>query len=428
MSIFRQKALKRLSSPENLDEALVAASPMHWIAYLTAATLVGLALAWAIFGSVPTRVQADGIILHRGSEIFSAAAEGSGELVSIDVKLGDRVTAGQDVATLDQNLDVTRLTLAEARLESAIERQQSEAAAQAEDTVLRRALMEKERRSLQEKIGNARSRLVNLQELVADMKRLLDQGFVERSRLLARQNELIQVRETIADLDNALVKLEVQDRERAEYWKDKRSASSKEVEAVRDEIESMREQLRRVRTVDAPISGVVTEISASLGDVVAPGTPIIRVVSDAAEMDALLFVPPADGKLIKRGLSANVEPSVAKKEEYGTILAQVQSVSELPLSTSAIQAMLHNEKLVQRFSAKGSPVAVRADLLELEGLHAPGAASEHDNNQVERFRWTGGKGPAFSIEQGTLVSATITVRQQRPITLVLPFLKSVIGL
>lgn len=428
MTIFRQKALKRLSSPENLDEALVAASPYHWIAYTAAAGLVGIALAWAVFGTVPTRVQAEGIILHRGSEIFSAAAEGSGELVDIAVHLGDRVVAGQDVATLDQDVDVRRLTLAEAQLASAKARRERSVVAQSEDVLLRKGLMEKERRSLQEKIANARSRLANLQDLVADMQRLLKLGFVERSRLLTRQNELIQVREMIADLNNSMVKLEVQERERADYWKDKRDALDKEVQAVEDEIESMREQLKRVQTIDAPISGVVTEISASLGDVVAPGTPVLRIVSDAAEMDALLFVPPAEGKLIKRGLQANVEPSVAKKEEYGTILATVRSVAELPMSASAIQAMLHNEKLVQQFSAKGAPVAVRADLLEVENLHGDGAPILHEKGEVGRFRWSGGNGPPFSIEQGTLVTASITVRRQRPITLVLPFLKSVIGL
>ncbi|WP_420405773.1 NHLP bacteriocin system secretion protein [Nisaea sp.] len=415
MSIFREKALKRLSSPENLDEALVAASPFHWIAYLSAAALVGGAVAWGFLGSVPTRVNASGILLHRDSEVFSASAEGSGKLIEISVALGDHVQAGQAVALLDQDVDVQRLEVTLQKLANARVRREIDLQAQEEDTALRAALAAKERASLNEKIRNARARQVNLEALVADMERLLEQGYVERSRLLARENELIQVREAVADLNNSLVKLEVQDRERAEYWKDRLQATDKEIEALEGEVENIRAQLRRIRTVDAPIAGTVTEIAKSLGDVVAAGTPVVRIVSDATEMDALLFVPPADGKLIKRGMTANVEPTVAKKEEFGTILANVRKVSDLPLSASAIQAMLHNEKLVQRFTKAGSPVAVRADLIEKGG-------------DRDRFVWTGGRGPEFEIEQGTLIAATITVRRQRPVALILPFLKSFVGL
>jgi NHLM bacteriocin system secretion protein len=415
MSIFREKALKRLSSPENLDEALVAASPFHWVAYAAAALLVGITVAWGFVGEVPTRVSADGILLHRDSEVFSASAEGSGELIEIRVRLGDHVEAGETVAVLDQDVDVLRLETAKDKLSSAETRREADLVAQDEDVALRASLTRKERTSLQEKIANARARLVNLEALVADMRRLLDRGFIERSRLLARENEQIQVREMIADLKNALVKLEVQDRERAEYWKDRMQAADKEIEAYEDEIDNIREHLRRIRTVDAPITGTVTEISASLGDVVTAGKPVVRIVSEASEMDALLFVPPVDGKLIKSGMTANVEPTVAKKEEFGTIIATVRNVSDLPMSASAIQAMLHNEKLVQRFTSKGSPVAIRADLNEVAG-------------ETERFLWTGGAGPDFDVEQGTLIAATITVRRQRPVTLILPFLKSFVGL
>jgi len=376
---------------------------------------VAIAIGWGLFGSIPTRVKADGILLHRDSEIYSASAEGSGELTQITVSIGDRVAAGQTVAVLDQDVDQRRLDLALDRLANARARRAADQRAQREDTELRASLMAKERDAIGEKIENARSRLAVLRELVADIKRLYERGFVERSRLLSRENELIQVRETIADLKNELVKLEVRDRERAEYWTDRMQTSEKEIEALRDEIEDVRERLRRIQTVDAPINGTVTEISASLGDVVSAGTPVVRIVSDATEMDALLFVPPADGKLIKPGLTANIEPTVAKKEEFGTILAHVRSVSDLPLSSSAIQAMLHNDKLVQRFSAGGAPVAVRADLLEVTG-------------ETTRFRWTGGAGPDFDIEQGSLVAATITVRHQAPATLILPFLKKSVGL
>jgi HlyD family secretion protein len=417
MSIFREKALSRLSSPENLDEALVAASPYHWVGYISAVSLVIVAVVWSIFGEIPTRVSANGILLHRDSEIFSASAEGNGELTDIRVSLGDAVTVGDVVALLDQDFDVRRLELAKEKLTNAIARQDDNLRSREEDILLRRDLLGKERASLVGKINNAKSRVSNLELQVAELVDLLERGFIERTRLLSKQNELIQVKEAISDQENLLVKLDVQDRDRVDFWNDRKISSDREIENLQVEIETITEQLKRISTVDAPITGIVTEISASLGDVVGAGAPVIRIMSDAAEMDALLFVPPADGKLIKPGLIANVEPSVAKKEEFGTIIANVRSVSQLPMSPSAIKAILHNDKLVQQFSANGPPIAVRADLREVQ---IPG--------DEQAFLWTGGSGPQFDIEHGTLVSATVTVHQQRPITLILPFLKSMFGL
>jgi HlyD family secretion protein len=104
-----------------------------------------------------------------------------------------------------------------------------------------------------------------------------------------------------------------------------------------------------------------------------------------------------------------------KKEEFGTVLGTVQSVSDLPVSNAAIKAMLHNDGLVQQFTREGSPILVRAHLMK-------------DPSTPSRLAWTSGRGPDFDIEPGTLVSATITVREQAPVTLILPFLKSILGL
>ncbi len=415
MSLFRKSALEKLSSPDNLDEAIVAASPYHWVAFLSAFLVVAGALAWGFLGSVPTRVRAEGILLHHGSEIYSASAEGNGKLITILVGLGDRVIEGQTVAELNQNVDVRAFELAEENLVRAERRLADLRDESTEDRRFRADFREQQAATIRDKIANAGDRLRNLESLVADTERLYERGFVQRTQLLERQNDLASVREQLADLRNSLVELDQTDRRRAEEWREKIEQAIKEVEEKADEIQRLQEQLRRVRTVDAPITGTVTEISASLGDVVSPGTPVVRIVSEAAEMEALLFVPPADGKLVKTRMAVNVEPSVAKKEEFGTILADIYSVSDLPMSASAIQAMLHNEKLVEQFTKEGSPVAVHADLRE---------APEH----VSGFRWSGGRGPDFDIEPGTLVKATITVRRQAPVTLILPFLRSLVGL
>jgi HlyD family secretion protein len=43
------------------------------------------------------------------------------------------------------------------------------------------------------------------------------------------------------------------------------------------------------------------------------------------------------------------------------------------------------------------------------------------------YQWTSRKGPAVTISSGTLCTAEIVTRWQKPITLVLPFLKKALG-
>lgn len=108
MSVFRKSALDRLSSPERLDTVFVAASRGYWIAALALGLLVAAALLWSLVGRIPTRVAGDGILLSARGEVFSAPAKGPGSLLRFNVQPGQRVSAGQPVAVIDQTLTVRR--------------------------------------------------------------------------------------------------------------------------------------------------------------------------------------------------------------------------------------------------------------------------------------------------------------------------------
>ncbi|MCQ0988075.1 NHLP bacteriocin system secretion protein [Jiella marina] len=414
MTIFREQALKRIASPERLDEALVAASPRHWVAFSATAAVVVAAVGWGFLGKVPTRIQADGILLSHGSEIFSAAAEGDGQLMEILVEIGARVRKGEALALLKQDVAQAKLTRAQEALAHAEDRLAT-LREQFEGELARNGRFDARRReAIDEKLAHGEHRAKVLEDRLAANRDLLDRGYTKKISVITIEDELAKVQEEISRLRYAGLDIDREANRLREDWRRQTVAQEKEVEVARDRVEDLKQLLKLHGTVDAPIDGTVTEISASLGDVVAAGTPVIRIVSHDDEDDALLFVSPREGKRIRVGDTVNVEPSIVNKEEVGTIPATVESVSELPMSSSAIQAMLHNDRLVQEFSRDGAPIVVRA------GLSA-------DSETASGFAWTGGKGPDFAVEPGTLASASITVREQAPVTLILPFLKSLLG-
>jgi hypothetical protein len=59
-SIFRETALERLSSPEQLDQLMRITSPRSWMMLATIAILLAVALVWGFLGRVPTATSGEG--------------------------------------------------------------------------------------------------------------------------------------------------------------------------------------------------------------------------------------------------------------------------------------------------------------------------------------------------------------------------------
>ncbi len=52
MSIFREKSMERISSPDQMDDYIKVTTPSVWIALLALIVLLVGILAWSIFGTV----------------------------------------------------------------------------------------------------------------------------------------------------------------------------------------------------------------------------------------------------------------------------------------------------------------------------------------------------------------------------------------
>jgi len=97
--LYRKSALDKLSSPEQLDRMIVITSPSLWMAVIGAALIVVVALVWSIFGKLPVKQEASGILVpDQGA--YTLSSETAGVVSSIDVKLGDYVEQGDVMVTL----------------------------------------------------------------------------------------------------------------------------------------------------------------------------------------------------------------------------------------------------------------------------------------------------------------------------------------
>jgi HlyD family secretion protein len=412
---LRPAAIERLSSPEHLDQLVRITRPSDWIAI--AVILVGLCAlcVWAFVGRIPTRVSGEGILIGQGGRVFDAVAAVGGRLASIDVAVGDKVVQGEVVAHLDQ-------TDTEKRYRNAVEvlrereREHEQLVATIDGELAAKAKnYEAQVAALNQVIETARQRSSYLATDVADLERVLEKGFVTRRTLEDRRNDLSAARQRIADAQAELARLQAQKLDAESQAARDKLASQFRINDARREMEQLGAALERDARLISPGDGRVIEVKVSPGAVLAVGMPVIEIESEAKALQAVIYVPGDRGKEVQLGMQVQIEPATVKREEFGSLIGRVVSVSDFPVTPQGMAATLHNDSLVSRFSREGAPYAA---LIELE----------RDAGSASGYRWSSGAGPPIGITAGTLARAEITTRVQPPIDLLAPLVRRVSGI
>jgi biotin carboxyl carrier protein len=98
--LFRPKALRRVSSPEQLDKVARVTLPRQWLALAALIVVVAAAVAWSVFSSVPTLVSGPGYLLPYPEGLEPLASPASGTVSQLSVQTGSVVAAGQTVGAV----------------------------------------------------------------------------------------------------------------------------------------------------------------------------------------------------------------------------------------------------------------------------------------------------------------------------------------
>ena len=98
--LFRQQALDKLSSPDQLDQTMRVADPKRWIALAAIGALLLGALVWAFVGRIDTRTQATCVLVPRGGT-YKIVTTTAGTVYDVLAQRGDRLDAGEPVAVVE---------------------------------------------------------------------------------------------------------------------------------------------------------------------------------------------------------------------------------------------------------------------------------------------------------------------------------------
>lgn len=440
--IFRKVSLDRLSSPEELDQRITVTSRTSWLAMAAIALLVISGGIWGFFGSIADKAVGTGIILSSGG-ITNVIHHAQGQITDLGVSDADYVEKGDVIARIQQvelieeinqakedlaaaeAIDIDNLELNNSMLNSNVYSKISEIYRNYEvaksSLETQRASYKSQLAQVELDIEQAKLQYEESLDLYNKTKILVEIGGASQKELDDASRQLtVHELSYINKQDNAnsvalsqLAKAEADFKSQEQWVKDTIVVAKLD---LKNNIEKMQRNLLNNSDIIANVSGRVLEMKVSKGDLIQAGTTICSIAQEDQEnnsLEAIVYVPVQDGKKVKPGMEVNISPTTVKKEEHGFMLGNVVSVSEYPSSGQGMLLTLGNQELVQQLSGEGSPIEVRVELVM-------------DSNTVSGYKWSTPNGPPIVVDEGTFCLGEVKVSEQRPISMVLPFIKKIL--
>ncbi|MDX1837552.1 NHLP bacteriocin system secretion protein [Legionella taurinensis] len=411
--LFREKSLNRLNNPEKLDTLFRIVPPLNWLILTTLVLLLGTIAAWSVFGSIDTRVSGNGILISGGQKIYDAIAEDSGRLLTVEVQVGDVVKTGQRLATLKlplllldiENRQQTVLSLRKqvSDLQRFIDK----------DFKLEQQNNETLRKNWAKDLENANLHLQFLKTALEEREKLVDK-VISRQELAELKSNYFKELQLRDEISKKIADNIIEFKRRVEANQQRLIELKNRLRQAEQDVAFLMKKLKVHSIIVSPVDGEVINIIGKPGEIVQPGSKIMDIEPYAETVDAVIYVPAGMGKVVLRGMSAQVVPSTVKKQEYGSIVGVVEDVASFPSSQSSMMAVLANEKLVEDFSQSGPQLYVRVRLMKAD--------------TPSHYQWTTSQGPNMLITNGTLCTADIITKSQPPITLVIPSIKTFLGI
>lgn len=171
---------------------------------------------------------------------------------------------------------------------------------------------------------------------------------------------------------------------------------------------------------------VIAEVADSAGGVTAARTPVSgRIASwdvaqnepvDAGERIALvepntplvgyLFVSAAEGKRIKAGMPVRLSPGGTSRQDDGLLQGTVSRVLPYPVDGQRVGLLTAQPHLVEEFLQNEARIEVDIVL-------------DVDAQTPSGLRWTNGNGPSSPLTGGTVMTGSVVIGTERPLSLLL---------
>lgn len=406
----RDLATERLSNPDQLDQVIEITRFPDWVALGALLLLVAGAVAAGIWLPVRLTVSGEGILIHLGG-IQTVISDTEGRLEQILVQPGTRVEAGQVVARVAQPQMADALRDLDQELDELRRRRATVLSFHERSLGARESAIADRRRALGERHGFAMARLELLEKQLETERGLIAEGILSQRRLGETQTQVNDARDAVNVIDNE-VRAFKQVLAEARLDQERELLDLElEIHDLERRAESTREDYARRCAVRSPYQGRVVELRVNPGEIVGRGSALMSLLPDdnpGEDLEAVLYVPPAEGKKVREGMRVLLAPTSVKKEEFGFLLGEVRWVAEVPSTPEGMERVLQNTQLVQQLSRDHAPFEVLV------------ALCRDPETRTDLVWSSSSEGPKQGIRAGTLTLGEVVTERKRLISVAIP--------
>ncbi len=441
--MFRYNAMRKMSSPEDLTKNIAIVNYWNWLFLVIAWLFMAVLVAWSCIADISTRVRGSGIFLPSGGRIVDASAPFSNSLEKVFFNVGDYVESGQVIAQFSSSVRQKDLRNAQRNLQQAKDLYEQNRRSIATNRERRNANLEKRRTNIGAEIESTRLTVDEADKGYRDSLNLFNQSLITQTTLSNKRLGYTKSRSELYALQTRRDSLNQTETEK-QYQEDLRLTELKQsITRQEDSYQSAQSNLKELQVL-APVDGEVLEIKAPEGSLLQAGVPFLSIMTGTARrnftsiimvegsvgddnlgllslvqtnqrtpLEFIAYVDAANGKRIVRGTELQVEVDYLNRNEYGMIQGVAANVSELPITAAGIESKLANKALVQQFTrAGGALYEVRVKL-------------KSDPASKNGLAWTARRGAEEDkINIGSLGTVEFILEKRKPITLVIPLLRS----
>ncbi len=429
--LFRAESLERLASPDDLDRLMPVARSLDWLLLAVTGACIGLLAVWLFTGRVPTLVAGRGVIL-KPEQMVDVQTTVAGRLLTLRIHSGDRIRAGDVIATLDQ-AEIAKRIEENRRASALLEEQdrskntadQRQVSLQTQQDTMERSGLASQRGTLQKSLADAESLRPVLQSHAESNRKLVQEklmGYAAKdyaeSEAALRDNEakIADYTTRLAQIDAQLQQIETRSATLQRQIMESSTARRNEIEQLQRTIEMDEFQIHQDGSIRSGYSGRVAEVLAAAGQVLPAGGRLFTLdVEDAGVgLVSISYFPVRDGKRIHPGMRLQVTPDTVERERFGGILGTVVAVSPGPVTKAGATSTLGNAEVVQNLMPEGGYIEVRAQL-------------EPDTSASSGYRWSSSKGPDMKVTAGLTHATRVTIEGRAPVTYLLPIFRELSG-
>jgi len=402
-----------VQTPQETPLGSVIRQPYKAVAGVGAGLSIGL-LGWAIFGSLPSEVTANGMVV-RGARMVAVEATIAGTVIASKASVNNLVKKDEVIMNLDSTQLRIQLQGAEDQVKTAgpLTRESQQSGIQAEQRALEAVQLAQAR--LNSYAPQMRQKQQQLEQLVQQSTSLFQQRLISNSDLINVEQSLAAVTGRLQALTDAVIAQNVQ------YQQIRQLNAGNSYQLQQQNIgnlanaASYKYSINQSQLIRSPVNGELVSIGKSIGDYANPGDVLFTLMPDDGTYRAILLISSTNANRVKAGNEVLISPSESPPTRYGYIKGVVMNIANAP----ATQA-----ELIKAFGSQETAQSFANSYGQQPGVDLPYIALVNIELDKRGFPvWTLGRQPPWGFRAGGVTSARIITGNIRPIQLLIPTLR-----